>query len=409
MSMATQIHDPMPVVDSMAVDSVPKAHQKIILFVTMAEAYGGAEKHLMQLLARLRSRSFRLVVACTGTDPFSERLDRRDDVQIISPEKRPRTFWGWCRLFLKLKPRVLVFVHGSLFSFRWSQYLAARLAGVRKLYAIQQLMPPLVIARPVGSSLKVRLRRMFGWRARYAFPWKITGILASQTICVSEAVRRSLIQNYDYPAPKTLTIPNGVDLSEFGPSECQRAAVRKRLGLRPHDTMLVSTARLAPVKAIDVLIRAVADVIRRGQECTCVLVGDGPLREQIQDQVRALGLAKHVILEGFQPDVKPYLQAADVFVLSSRQEGMPLALVEAMACGLPCVVTDVGGNAEAISNGREGFVIEPGAVSKIADAILYLVQHAEERDKMAARAREKVRRLFDLQVCMQAIEKVILD
>jgi glycosyltransferase involved in cell wall biosynthesis len=230
-------------------------------------------------------------------------------------------------------------------------------------------------------------------------------MLGDKTICVSEAVRKSLIEHYDFPARNVVTILNGVDVSEFAPSESTRSAIRARLGLRADDFVMVATARLSKVKAPEILVRAFAEVIERGHPCKCILVGDGPLREQVQDQVRNLGLSEHAIFVGFQADVKPFLQAADLFVLTSWQEGMSLALLEALACALPCVVTNVGGNAEVISNSQDGFVVEPGEVSKIADAISYLVERPEERRRMAGQAREKAEQTFDIRVCLKAIEQ----
>ena len=382
--------------------------KRTLLFVTRSEAFGGAEKHLIQRLSRLGSECFRVTIVCTDTDPYTGRFNSGEDVTIVPPAGSPKSFWQWFLFFFRLHPDLLVFEHGSLYCFRWPQYLAARLAGVQKLYAIQHLKPAPVVSKPSGNSLRDRLRRMFGWRSRYVFPWKVMALLARKTICVSEAIRNSLIHDYDYPAKKVLTIPNGVDISEFVPSEIQRASIRKRLGVAPQEVMLVTTARLSQVKGVDVLLGAISVVICHGQTCKCVLVGDGPLRAQLQEQVQRLNLTSYVTFEGFQPDVKPYLQAADIFVLTSWQEGMSLAVLEAMACGLPCVVTDVGGNAEVVANGSEGFVVGPGEVSKIAHAISYLVEHGEDRQRMATQAREKVRRFFDLQLCLEATEKLLL-
>ena len=138
-------------------------------------------------------------------------------------------------------------------------------------------------------------------------------------------------------------------------------------------------------------------------------MGDGPLKDQLLDQARELGLSGHVFFEGFQENVRAYLQAASVFILTSHREGLPLSIVEAMACGLPCIVTDVGGNAEAITHQVHGLVVPPGSVSGVADAISYLATHPSERAQMGAMARGKACESFDVDKRMAEIKRVILN
>jgi glycosyltransferase involved in cell wall biosynthesis len=125
-------------------------------------------------------------------------------------------------------------------------------------------------------------------------------------------------------------------------------------------------------------------------------------------QSEALGLAAHVRFEGFRDDVEPYLHAGSAFVLTSHQEGLPLSILEAMACGLPCVVTDVGGNAEVVADKLNGLVVRPGSSDEVAMAILYLIDHPQERARMSEVAIAKVREQFDIETTMAAIKRVIL-
>jgi len=172
---------------------------------------------------------------------------------------------------------------------------------------------------------------------------------------------------------------------------------------------MVCTARLTEQKGIDILLQAMARVLRDGVCCKCVIVGDGPLRDQLLEQAREIGLSGHVFFEGFREDVRPYLQASSAFVLTSHREGLPFSILEAMACGLPCIVTDVGGNAEAITHQVHGLVVPPGSVDAVAGAISYLATHPHERAQMSRMARATACEAFDIDKNMAEIRRVILS
>jgi len=236
-------------------------------------------------------------------------------------------------------------------------------------------------------------------------------VLASfedETICVSHAIRDALVWDYWFPANKTITIYNGVSLPEFERYEDKGLALRTKMGFGPQEFLLVCIARLSEPKRIDILLLAMARVLRDGVRCKCIIVGNGPLREKLSEQALALGLRGHVFFEGFREDVGPYLRAGTAFVLTSDREGLPLALLEAMASGLPSVVTNVGGNAEVVTHGVHGLVVRSGSVGEVADAISYLVTHPHERAEMSRMARARVRQEFDIEDRMAQIKRVIL-
>lgn len=376
----------------------------VVLFVTNTVTYGGAEKHLVELINRLRPSGVRSVIACLKEDPFSERL-QPDHAQVITNQSTGG-FSSWLSLFRRVRPESVVFIPG-VSNFPWYAYLAAKCAGVAQTHCIQHntqnpLPPP-----PSLTSINGILRRCFGWRTRYVLDTGIMTRIANYTICVSEAVRRSLVLGHGYPAAKTITILNGVNISEFGPCEMARTAMRERMGFTPEDVVLVCVARLTPEKGVDILLDAIAKLVRENCACKCVVVGDGPLKQQLTDKVLSLGLQSHVFLEGFQKDVKPYLQAADIFTLTSYNEGLPFAVLEAMACGLPCVVTNVGGNAEAVTV-QEGFVVPPGSADQVAQAISSLLKDRQQRMNMSRSSRTRVEDVFNLDLRMKDLGEAIL-
>ena len=206
-----------------------------------------------------------------------------------------------------------------------------------------------------------------------------------------------------------VTIHNGVSGREFAPSRSEGDAVRRKLGIGSDEFVLVCTARLSPEKGIDILLLAMSKVIRQHPSSKCIIIGEGALKEMLLERANSLGLSGHIFFEGFQADVKPYLWAADAFVLTSHIEGLPFSVLEAMACGLPCVVTNVGGNAEAVANNVNGLIVSPNSADEVAQAILYLLTHSRERARMADASRSRACNEFDIDSRMADIQRVILN
>jgi glycosyltransferase involved in cell wall biosynthesis len=164
-------------------------------------------------------------------------------------------------------------------------------------------------------------------------------------------------------------IANGVDTERFAPaSRDERIALRRRLGF-PDGRLVVFVGRLTVAKALDVLLNAWAQRDAALADVYLVIVGDGELRDNLSRQAHELGIAQSVVFTGGTNDTAAYLQACDAFVLPSRTEGMPVALLEAMACGLPCVATRVGGSAEVIEDGTDGRLVAPEDAAALARAL----------------------------------------
>jgi glycosyltransferase involved in cell wall biosynthesis len=382
---------------------------RIVFLLPNSDEFGGMERHLLHLVGRLLKEDAQIRVVTFGPDVISERFDPEwSQVVLVLTRREPRHLLDWVKLFRELRVDTVVFCYGWIFSFPWQAPVAAMLAGVRKRFAIQHLiLPPIPVPYP-GNGLYGILRRSLGERARRIYRWRLAAYLCARTICVSNAVREALVDTLRFSPRKTVTIHNGVSTQEFGPSKASREAIRSRLGIGPDEFLLVCSARLSKVKGVNILIKAVSLAVERSVECKCVILGDGPLREDLLRETESLGLQEYVVFLGFQADVRPYLQAASAFILTSYAEGLPLSVLEAMACELPCIVTDVGGNTEVVADGVNGLVIRPGNVDEAANAIIFLAEHPNECAGMARKARETVCQSFDLEQQMNEIAKTIL-
>ena len=369
---------------------------KRVAFVTHCLALGGTEKHLGELILRSDDARVQPSIVCLGPDVYTPVLRAGGRGNVAVHEVRPRTLWDYWRVFRWIRPHVVVFVNGKLGLFPWCAYAAARLAGAERVVGIEHLQGERPPEPVMGRGIAASVRRGIGWRARYMLARRLTGYLSRPTICVSDAVRRTLIEDYGYPPARTLTIHNGIDVQYHQRRSGAREAARTWLGMRHDEPVLVCVARLAPLKRVDLLLEALAIVRRSGVPCRSIIVGDGPLREALGVRADALGLSDRVRFVGHQDDVRPYLEAADAYVTSSEREGFGLALAEAMAYELPCVATDIGGHDELLADKEAGILVPPRCSEELARGILSVLDHPEHTRAMAKAARRVIHERFNI-------------
>jgi glycosyltransferase involved in cell wall biosynthesis len=377
-----------------------------ILFVTGGDEYGGAEKHLIDLIGTLARLGTRTSILCVRKDVYTGRLAQAGLCGGVILEMSVNTPWEWFRVLRKVRPESVVFVRAWMACLPWYTCLIAMCTGIGRRFSIIHLPPsPL----PEAKNWSIANLHWQIWRMRKRLALRSVALCCSRTVCVSDAIRNALVRDFYLPANRTITIRNGVDLSGRERDEGLRQALRARLGLESTDFVLVCVGRLTEQKGIDVLLTALGQVLRDGLPAKCIIVGDGPLREPLKKQAVALGLMDHVFFEGFCDNVQQYLNGADAFVLTSRTEGLPLSILEAMASGLPCLVTDVGGNSEVVTTGVDGLVVPPVSSDAVADGIRYLATHPQERRRMSAKARTKMYEHFNIEHAMAEITEIVLS
>ncbi len=182
-------------------------------------------------------------------------------------------------------------------------------------------------------------------------------------------------------------IRSGVELDRFGHPQQPPAEIRAKLGI-PADALVVgSVTRLSLQKAPLDLVDAFAEIHRKRPLTHFIIVGDGPLRPDVEAKIRELGLSDQITLTGLRRDVPELMAAFDIFVLSSLWEGLPRVLPQAMATGLPIVATRADGSAEAVAEGENGFLVQRGQPKALAGKVLLLLNDAELREKMGENGR----------------------
>lgn len=380
-----------------------------VLFVTKTWSRGGTEKHLVDLMARLEVSCVECIVLCMESDLYSEFVKDQQNVTVRKFDgKPPVSVLPYWLLFRRYRPDTILFVNGWLGLFPWYAYLAARLCGAKRVLALEQLLADSP-EKVVGSGLWNALRRSIGHFARVKWRIKLAELLTHKTIAVSDAVRDKLMQEYDYSSARTVTIRNGVDLQRYSRSRSPGVPSKKNeLGLADSDPIVLCISNLNAQKRIDVLLDAFCIVSKSHPRAKCVILGTGPLEPVLRTKTLELNLADKVMFKGYVSDVRSYLEMADLFVMSSDKEGLPLSLGEAMAYGVPCVATDVGGNKEIVSHGQTGLLVKSGSPAPLAEAIVYLLAHPEERIRMGINACRRVHEHFNIEDSMSRLKRVLL-
>jgi glycosyltransferase involved in cell wall biosynthesis len=198
------------------------------------------------------------------------------------------------------------------------------------------------------------------------------------------------------PAGRTRVIVNGIDAAAVRAAAARAPLSRAALGLRPDALVLATVARFDPVKRLAVLLRAMPLIAARVPEARLLIVGDGPERDALRALARALDPDGRVVFAGAIPDAARVLPVVDLYVTAARREGLPLAVLEAMACGLPVLATRVPGHVDAVEEGRTGLLVPADAPGPLAEAAVALLRDPTGRHAMGVAGRERVERRFAL-------------
>ncbi|MCI0695588.1 glycosyltransferase [candidate division KSB1 bacterium] len=245
------------------------------------------------------------------------------------------------------------------------------------------------------SKLHIHMQRWF-WRR------------ADQILSVSEALRENLHQTFDFPKERIRVVANGVDLSRFDLSR-NGVDYKARLGVPPEALVFGAVGRLVPVKAYPILLKAAKLVFREIPPAHLVIVGDGPLRNELVQLARDYNMLDRVHFLGTRKDVSEILRALDVYVLCSESEGMSNTILEAMASGRPVVATAVGGNPELVSDGETGLLVRPDHPHRLATAIMKLLREPACRRRLGQGGRRRVEEQFSLESMVRNYAKVYLE
>jgi glycosyltransferase involved in cell wall biosynthesis len=358
-----------------------------IMQVTFGMNIGGMERVIMELCRYVDPAKYRLSICCiSARGPLADRMES-EGVQVVfckNQSKFGKYFRGFelGRVFREQKVDLLHTHHMPAFI---DSTLGALLARV-----------PILINTDHCKQYPIEMR------------WQILekgcSLVADAIVGVSAHTRDELIQ-YQRIAPSKLhVIRNGIDVTFTRPDTPED--IRRELGLAPDDIVIGTAARLEPQKGLDLLIDAVPHIAKVLPKVRVVIVGGGSLEEELRQRAAALGVGARVIITGYRTDAVDVMRTFDLFVQTSIFEGMPMALLEAMALEKPIVASSVGGVPEVVEDGVTGTLLHDRAPEHLARAVLdFLVDPAVGR-RVGAAGRARYEQHFTARAMVSQYEQL---
>jgi len=353
-----------------------------ILYVISGLTRGGAERQLYLLLKHMDRAAFEpAVVSLGGPGPVGEAI-RDLGVPVTELPRRGR-----------LEVRRLAALHRIVRAFRPHILQTFMLADTLYGFAAGRLAGVPVLLTSRRTDRYTEFPRLLRKLNEVAWRW------ADAIICPSHRAVSHVPARF---AARHVVIPNGV---EPLPVRRDRAAVRRSLGIAPDAFVVGTVGRLVPAKNHARFVEVAGAVAARRPDAAFLLVGGGQLEADIRAMVRERGLDGRVVMTGERTDVGDLLGAMDVFLLTSDREGLCNAVMEAMLAGVPCVVTDVGGNPELVKDGESGMVRTPAAPA-LAEAVLRLASNGSLRRSLGEAGRRRMEAEFGVGATTRATERL---
>ncbi len=363
-----------------------------IAFVINEMVVGGSQTHLCQVLRLLDRQRFEPMLLClSGRGALLEDV-RALDVPIYSPAKGAgfrgfglaRRVAGTSVLLRRLQPDL---VHAYLLRANFVGALSARLARV-----------PVVFCSTRGCH------ELHGSELLAA---RIANALADQVMVNAEAVRDFVHEHEGCPKEKMFVVPSGIDTRRFRPLPA--GDYKTRLGVGADRIVIGTVTRQRIRKGVVEFLEAIAAVRQHWPQVHGMIVGEVSESGELETCIRDLGLKGHVTLTGRRRDMPEVLSAFDVYVLSSHDEGMSNALLEAMAMELPVVATDVGGTGEVVVAGSTGLLVPPKDSAKLARGIEAILDRPDRGREMGRLGREVVEKKFSAHAMVKKMEEIYCD
>jgi glycosyltransferase involved in cell wall biosynthesis len=344
---------------------------RIAFCITDLDA-GGAERALVQIVTRMDRARWEPFVFCISGEGELARPLREAGITVVCLGARKRhglsVVWRLSRLLAKLRPTILQ-------TFLFHANIVGRLAG--KAARVPVIVSGIRVAEKRGS-LRLWIDRATDW-------------MVSRHICVSQDVAAFSAARGGLPIDKIRVIPNGVDARAFAEAE---PADLRQFGIPPGSRTLLFVGRLDPQKGPFVLMAAARELLPRHSDLHLLLVGDGPLAENLRKWVAMETFSDRIHFAGRRTDVPSLMRAANLFVLPSLWEGLPNVVLEAMAAGVPVVASRVEGISDLLTDDRTGLVVPPNSAPDLIAAIGRILADPQHAHQMGHSAQQYVRTEF---------------
>ncbi|MET1030852.1 glycosyltransferase [Domibacillus tundrae] len=352
-----------------------------ILFLITGLNTGGAEMQVYQVIKALREKQSTchpVVVSLLPLGPVGHTL-QQDGITVYSLDmKRGRpSVAAIAKLNRIVKNENIQLIHSHL-------YHANLLGRLMKLFHPNIKLVNTIHNINIGGRNRERLLQM------------TNGLTDSLTI-ISETAREHFVNVGAARPEKLLFLPNGVNTKLYQGTPGAREAIRSQLNIADSTFTWLAVGRFDEQKNYPNLLHSFRRMLQKKPDNELLLVGVGPLLEEMKEMAVDLGISKRVHFLGYRSDIPDVMSASDAYVMSSDWEGMPLVLQEASSVGLPIVCTNVGGNKEVVVTGKTGFIVQPRSHDALAEGMLCLLQMDEESRKQMGQAGQKyMQTMFEL-------------
>jgi sugar transferase (PEP-CTERM/EpsH1 system associated) len=360
-----------------------------IMHLVLDLDFGGLQFVVLNLIKKFNTTEFRPSVTCilNGGNLIEEVKNIGCKVEIVNkPDKLDFSASLKIARILKAQDIALIHTHNTAAYLYGS--LAAKLAGVA-----------LIIHTEHGRDFPDKRRLMVAEKVLSSFTHKI--------VAVSEELKEALVK-FERINPKKITvITNGVDLELF--KSMPKSIIKQKkyeIGIDKNDFVIGNIGRLTSVKDHRNLIQAFQLIHKDMPDAKLLIVGDGPLKEDLSNFSQSLGLQRNILFLGERKDIPELLNIFDIFVLPSKNEGVSLTLLEAMATKKPVVATSVGGNKEIIEHGKDGYLVPPCSPKKLREAVLDMVKSNGKAEQLGIAAYEEVKEKYSLEKMAKAYQEI---
>ncbi|PAV27039.1 glycosyltransferase [Tamilnaduibacter salinus] len=358
-----------------------------ILHVTFNMGFGGTEQVIRQLVQNLPADAYRNEIVCI--DGFVGEMGQQLQSEGVTVQTLPRGQGLDVRLAGKLRR---IIRRGGIDIVHCHQYTPFFYGWLASLGLSAQ-----VVFTEHGRFHPDRYR----YKARWINP--LMARLTPALVAISQATREALVEYEFMPRCRIDVIYNGIQ--GFDPDAAGAAELRRELGIPASDTVLGTVSRLDPVKNQRMMLEAFQQFHQQHPDSWLLLVGDGPDRSRLEAYARELAVSDQVVFTGFQSRPSTYLQAMDVFLLSSHTEGTSMTLLEAMSLGIPPVVTDVGGNPEIVTHRQDGMLVPTEDPERMAQALEDIVSDPAFQQSLSATAKQTFNHRFSVEVMTDAYRR----
>ena len=352
--------------------AAPSARSEVggltVCHVFSGDLWAGAEVAIFNLLCGLQEqRGLRVLALSLNEGMLTERLRQAGIATHVIPEARHGLGGILTRARRVLRGADVTILHSHRYKENLLAWLLARGLGISQLFTTMHGLPE----SPTTGSAQARRTRL-----RSGFDNFVLRRQFSAVVAVSEEMKRALVRQYRFREDHVEVIRNG---GRFP----RRPAVARVPGEHLH---IGTVGRMVPVKGLDLFLETAAVLRRRAPHARFSILGDGPLREGLIQKAHDLGIADCTEFLTPRPDPFPYYDSLDVYINTSIHEGLPLSILEAMACGKPIVSAAVGGIPEVVTDGEHGFLVEGREASRFADRCFTLLADDSLRTVMGERA-----------------------